>query len=117
MPSKLAQAKSLRDHGCDLKVNVDSFYAANAVVKFGRAHAQVFEVWMEVDTDAHQSGLKPDCDALIAIGRALRAGGMPFGGVMTRVGASCWDLRARGCAVKSYAPNFSAYAGHANRLA
>ena len=69
--SKLAQAKALRDKGCDLKIIVDSLDAANAVVEFGRVHAHVFEVWMEVDTDGHRAGLKPDGDELIAeIGRA-----------------------------------------------
>ena len=88
VPTKLAQAKSLRDKGCDLKIIVDSLDAANAVVEFGRAHAHVFEVWAEVDTDGHRAGLKPDGDELIAVGRALHQGGMKLGGVMTHAGAS-----------------------------
>ena len=86
--SKLAQVKSLREKGCDLKIIVDSLDAANAVVEFGRAHAYVFEVWMEVDTDGHRAGLKPHGDELIAVGRALHDGGMKLGGVMTHAGAS-----------------------------
>ena len=86
--TKLAQAKSLCDKGCDLKIIVDSLDAANAVVEFGRAHAYVFEVWMEVDTDGHRAGLKPDGDELISVGRALHDGGMKLGGVMTHAGAS-----------------------------
>ena len=86
--TKLAQAKSLRDRGCDLKIIVDSLDAATAVVEFGRAHVYVFEVWMEVDTDGHRAGLKPDSDELIAVGRALHDGGMKLGGVMTHAGAS-----------------------------
>ena len=88
VPSKLAQAKALRDKGCDLKIIVDSLDAANAVVAFGRAHAHVFEVWPEVDSDGHRAGLKPDGDELIAVGRALHEGGMKLGGVMTHAGAS-----------------------------
>ena len=86
--SKLAQAKALRDNGCDLKIIVDSLDAATAVVEFGRAHGYVFEVWMEVDTDGHRAGLKPDGDELLAVGRALHEGGMKLGGVMTHAGAS-----------------------------
>ena len=86
--TKLAQAKSLCDKGCDLKIIVDSLDAANAVVEFGRAHVYVFEVWMEVDTDGHRAGLKPDGDELISVGRALHDGGMKLGGVMTHAGAS-----------------------------
>ena len=88
VPSKLAQAKALRDKGCDLKIIVDSLDAANAVAAFGRAHAHVFEVWPEVDSDGHRAGLKPDGDELIAVGRALHEGGMKLGGVMTHAGAS-----------------------------
>ena len=86
--TKLAQAKALRDKGCDLKIIVDSLDAANAVVEFGRVHAHVFEVWMEVDSDGHRAGLKPDGDELIAVGRALHDGEMKLGGVMTHAGAS-----------------------------
>ena len=88
VPGKLAQAKALRDKGCDLKIIVDSLDAANAVVAFGRAHAHVFEVWPEVDSDGHRAGLKPDGDELIAVGRALHEGGTKLGGVMTHAGAS-----------------------------
>ncbi len=88
VPTKLAQAKALREKGCDLKIIVDSLDAANAVVDFGRAQAHVFEVWLEVDTDGHRAGLKPQGDELLAVGHALRAGGMTFGGVMTHAGAS-----------------------------
>ena len=88
VPGKLAQAKALRDKGCDLKIIVDSLDAANAVAAFGRAHAHVFEVWPEVDSDGHRAGLKPDGDELIAVGRALHEGGMKLGGVMTHAGAS-----------------------------
>ncbi len=88
VPSKLPQAKALRDRGCDLKIIVDSVEAATAVAAFGRAHEHVFEVWLEVDTDGHRAGLAPEGDALIATGRALHEGGMKLGGVMTHAGAS-----------------------------
>ncbi len=86
--TKLAHALTLRDNGCDLKIIVDSLAAAQAVVDFGRAHGHVFEVWLEVDTDGHRAGLKPEGDELIAVGRALHEGGMKLGGVMTHAGGS-----------------------------
>lgn len=85
---KLPQAHALRDAGCDLKIIVDSVDAACTIVEFGRQHRHVFEVWLEVDTDGHRAGLKPDGEALIAVGRALHEGGMTLGGVMTHAGAS-----------------------------
>ncbi len=86
--TKLAQAKALRDKGCDLRIIVDSLDAARALVDFGRAHSYAFEVWLEVDTDGHRAGLKPEGDELIAVGRVLYEGGMKLGGVMTHAGAS-----------------------------
>ena len=88
VPSKLPQAKALRDRGCDLKIIVDSVDAAKAVADFGRVQSHVFEVWLEVDTDGHRAGLKPEGDELIAVGRVLHEGGMRLGGVMTHAGAS-----------------------------
>ncbi|MBL8311381.1 MAG: DSD1 family PLP-dependent enzyme [Burkholderiales bacterium] len=85
---KLPQAKALRDRGCDLKIIVDSVDAAQAVADFGRTQGHVLEVWLEVDTDGHRAGLKPDGGELIAVGRALHQGGMTLGGVMTHAGAS-----------------------------
>jgi len=85
---KLPQVRALRDQGCDLKIIVDSVEAAQAIVDFGREHRHIFEVWLEVDTDGHRAGLKPDGDELIAVGRTLHEGGMVLGGVMTHAGAS-----------------------------
>jgi len=85
---KLPQVRALRDQGCDLKIIVDSVEAAQAIVDFGCEHRHIFEVWLEVDTDGHRAGLKPDGDELIAVGRTLHEGGMVLGGVMTHAGAS-----------------------------
>lgn len=38
----------------------DSAQAARAIGEFGRRHGEVFEVWIETDTDGHRSGIKPD---------------------------------------------------------
>ncbi len=85
---KLPQVKALRDRGCDLKVICDSVEAAQAVVDFGRTEGRVFEVWLEVDTDGHRAGLKPEGDELLAVARTLHEGGMTLDGVMTHAGAS-----------------------------
>jgi D-serine deaminase-like pyridoxal phosphate-dependent protein len=44
---------------------------AEAIVRFGREHGQALEVWIEVDVDGHRSGVVPDADALLTIGRVL----------------------------------------------
>jgi D-serine deaminase-like pyridoxal phosphate-dependent protein len=91
VPGKLAQVLALRRRGCDLKIITDSVEGAEAIVRFGREHGQALEVWIEVDVDGHRSGVVPDADALLTIGRVLHGGGMRLGGVMAHAGSS-YDL-------------------------
>lgn len=87
-PGKLARALALRRKGCDLKLLVDNAVTAKAVAEFGQQHGETFEVYIEVDTDGHRSGLAPEHDALIEVGRVLQDNGARVGGVMTHAGAS-----------------------------
>ncbi len=87
-PAKLARAFALRRAGCDLKIVVDNVEAAQAVGEFGRVHGERFEVWIEIDTDGHRSGIQPDDAVLLEVGRVLHDGGMHVGGVMTHAGSS-----------------------------
>lgn len=87
-PGKLDQALALRRRGCDLKIITDSVASAQAIAEFGRAHGEAFEVWIEIDVDGHRSGIVPDDDALIEVGRVLHEGGMRLGGVITHAGSS-----------------------------
>jgi D-serine deaminase-like pyridoxal phosphate-dependent protein len=85
---KLAQAAALMDKGCDLKVISDSLASANSIADFGRRLQKTFKVLIEIDTDNHRSGVKPESDDLIVIGRALSQGGAELIGVMTHAGSS-----------------------------
>ncbi|KQO31949.1 alanine racemase [Acidovorax sp. Leaf84] len=91
VPHKLPQVLALRRQGCSLKIVTDNVAAAQAIVDFGREHGEVFEVLIEVDTDGHRSGIRPDEAALIDVGRVLHTGGMRLAGVMTHAGGS-YDL-------------------------
>ena len=91
-PTKLAQARALRERGCDLGIVVDSVGAAQAVVAHGREHSHRFEVWIEIDTDGHRAGIKPESELLLQVGRTLHDGGAMLKGVMTHAGAS-YDCR------------------------
>ncbi|WP_027793883.1 DSD1 family PLP-dependent enzyme [Paraburkholderia acidipaludis] len=88
--SKLSRAMALRKQGCDLKIIVDNAGAAAGIVAFCRDVnvGEPPEVWIEVDTDGHRSGITPEDDALLEIGRILQAGGVKIGGVMTHAGSS-----------------------------
>jgi threo-3-hydroxy-D-aspartate ammonia-lyase len=88
IPSKLAQALDLRQRGCKLKIITDSVIGAQAIVDFGHQHQHQFEVWIEVDTDGHRSGIKPDSQTLIDVAQTLEAGAQHCTGVMTHAGAS-----------------------------
>ena len=112
VPTKLPQALALRQQGCALKLVTDSVAGAQAITDVGCAHGHVFDVWIEVDTDGHRSGVKPDDDHLLlgiadclkvsaqagqanvavgsvvgqAVGQAVC--GAVLGGVMTHAGSS-----------------------------
>ncbi|MCC8404105.1 DSD1 family PLP-dependent enzyme [Paraburkholderia sp. MMS20-SJTN17] len=87
-PSKLPRALALRRQGCDLKLVVDNPTAAAAIAAFGDQHGETFEVWIEVDTDGHRSGIQPEQQALLVVGRILHENGVKVGGVMTHAGSS-----------------------------
>jgi D-serine deaminase-like pyridoxal phosphate-dependent protein len=88
VPAKLATVQALREQGCRLTVILDSVEAAQALVAHGQAHGHVFDVMIEIDTDGHRAGVRPDEDRLITIGRTLHDGGAVLKGVMTHAGAS-----------------------------
>ncbi|VVE64860.1 alanine racemase [Pandoraea anapnoica] len=86
--SKLPAALALRRRGCDLKIITDSVASAQAIVAFGAEYGETFDVWIEIDTDGHRSGIRPNEDALIDVARVLHDGGAALGGVMTHAGSS-----------------------------
>ncbi|MDN4574189.1 alanine racemase [Pandoraea cepalis] len=86
--SKLPAALALRRRGCDLKILTDSIASAQAIVAFGAEFCETFNVWIEIDTDGHRSGIAPEDDALLDVARVLHDGGAVLGGVMTHAGSS-----------------------------
>ena len=88
VPAKLPRALALRRQGCALKLVVDNPTAAAAIAAFGEQHGEIFEVWIEVDTDGHRSGITPEQDTLLEVGRILHENGVMVGGVMTHAGSS-----------------------------
>jgi len=96
LPAKLPQVLALRRKGCDLKIITDSVTAAQAIAAFGQQQGESLEVWIEIDVDGHRSGIPPEGDTLLTVGRALHDGGMRLGGVMAHAGSSydCDDPEA-----------------------
>lgn len=91
VPARLPQVLALRRRGCALKIITDSVAGAKAIVDFARAQGEVLEVWIEVDVDGHRSGIPPDSDTLLGVGRTLHEGDQRLGGVLAHAGSS-YDL-------------------------
>jgi threo-3-hydroxy-D-aspartate ammonia-lyase len=85
VPDKLDRALVLAERGCALTLLVDSAVAAGAVASSERCSV---DVMIEVDSDGHRSGVSPESDELIAIGRLLDRGAARLKGVMTHAGSS-----------------------------
>ena len=88
LESKLWQAAKLIEKGCDLKLITDNSHTAAALASFSARQGVPLEVWIEVDTDNHRSGVNPENDELLTIGRLLNQGRLRLGGVMTHAGSS-----------------------------
>ena len=89
--NKFPQALALLRKGCDLKILTDSVQSAAAISAFGIANDIRFKVMIEIDTDDHRSGIKPDSPQLLDVAQALAVGGAELFGVMTHAGSS-YDL-------------------------
>lgn len=91
-PAKLAQVLALRRRGCRLALLVDSLDAAGAVAAAARDSGIGLDCLIEIDTDGHRAGVRPDEPRLIEIGRTLHAAGA-LAGVLAHAGSS-YDLSA-----------------------
>ena len=87
-PNKLAHVVELRRRGAALRVILDSEAAARAVGTAARDAGLVIEALIEIDSDGHRSGIKPDDAALLDVARALEGAGGTLAGVMTHAGDS-----------------------------
>lgn len=92
-PNKLQRAFSLIQEGCDLKLLTDSVGGAAAISAFGSNNKVFFKVLIEIDTDDHRSGVKPESALLLEVAEALTrsntaTGGAIVFGVMTHAGES-----------------------------
>ncbi len=92
-PNKFAAALDLRRRGCDLKLLTDSPGIAQALAAFGQSQQHWFDLLVEIDSDGHRAGLKPQDPVLLELAQMLvqgqgAGGGARLAGVMTHAGAS-----------------------------
>jgi D-serine deaminase-like pyridoxal phosphate-dependent protein len=87
-PQKLVRVLALRAGGCDLSVILDSREQAVAVAEASRMAGDPIPVLIEIDSDGHRGGLRPDDPTLPDVGRVLHEGGAALRGVLTHAGES-----------------------------
>jgi len=87
-PNKLEHAAALQAKGVRLSLLLDSMETARLLVACAKRQGRRFDVLIEIDSDGHRSGIKPDAAALLEIGRYLEGSGIPVQGVLTHAGSS-----------------------------
>lgn len=87
-PNKLDRVIALRRRGIDLAIVTDNVEAAEAVAAAARDAGERIPVLIEIDSDGHRAGVRPDQpDLLVAVARAL-SDGAELRGIMTHAGGS-----------------------------
>jgi len=88
-PRKLAHVADLIRRGAQLSVVVDNIAAAQSVAATVRSECVPVHVLIELDVDGHRSGVRPESQLLLEVGRYLHAQpGVSLDGVMTHAGES-----------------------------
>jgi D-serine deaminase-like pyridoxal phosphate-dependent protein len=87
-PNKIDHALRLRQAGVKLSVIVDNVEMARQLNPHAATGNARLDVLIEIDSDGHRSGVRPDAAVLLDIASALRQQGMEVGGVMTHAGDS-----------------------------
>jgi D-serine deaminase-like pyridoxal phosphate-dependent protein len=88
-PNKLEHVAALKRRGADITIILDNIETARIVAAHGSRLGVEFPALIEIDSDGHRSGVKPDDDSLLTIGRVLHESqGSALRGVMTHAGDS-----------------------------
>ncbi|HTC98157.1 MAG TPA: DSD1 family PLP-dependent enzyme [Bradyrhizobium sp.] len=100
-PNKLEHVFDLRRRGAKLSIVLDNIEMAGLVAARCAERRDPLPVLIEIDTDDHRSGIKPQDPFLVEVGRALHEGGAVLGGVMTHAGSSYGSKGAAAFAEKA----------------
>jgi D-serine deaminase-like pyridoxal phosphate-dependent protein len=93
-PDKLSRVARLNGGPNRVAIILDSIDAARAVGNFVRTEGIRIPTLIEIDTDGHRGGVRPDDSAVIAIGSVLAQAGV-LNGVLTHAGGS-YNARSTG---------------------
>jgi len=95
VPQKVARLAALVKRGARVTAIVDSVEAAQGFVAAAGAQGVSIPALIEIDSDGHRAGVRPDDPRLLEVGRAL---GESLRGVMTHAGES-YNCRSHGAIV------------------
>jgi D-serine deaminase-like pyridoxal phosphate-dependent protein len=95
VPQKVARLAALVKRGARVTAIVDSVEAAQGLVAAATAQGVSIPALIEIDSDGHRAGVRPDEPRLLEVARAL---GESLRGVMTHAGES-YNCRSRGAIV------------------
>lgn len=87
-PNKLPHVSALQDKGVQLSILLDSMETARILAEHAKAARHPVDVFIEIDSDGHRSGVTPDAAELLEIGRFLERAGIAVKGVLTHAGGS-----------------------------
>lgn len=88
-PGKIAHVLSLIARGAQLKIAADNIEAVRAVAAAAAARDVIVPMVIELDVDGHRSGVRPDSDLLLELGREFKVHRhLRLRGVMTHAGDS-----------------------------
>lgn len=94
-PHKLSRVLSLRRAGANVSILVDALDHAKAIANLGSA-ARSLPVFIEIDSDGHRGGIRPNDPVLLSVARELVKSGADLRGVLTHAGESyaCRSVQA-----------------------
>lgn len=87
-PNKLDHVARLQSQDVRLTLILDNMATARMLAERAKSRGERFEVLVEIDTDGHRSGVRPDAPELVDIGKYLARAGLTLKGVLTHAGSS-----------------------------
>jgi D-serine deaminase-like pyridoxal phosphate-dependent protein len=87
-PNKLDHVARLQSQDVRLSLILDNMDTARMLAARAKSHGERFDVLLEIDTDGHRSGVRPDAPELVDIGKYLARAGITLRGVLTHAGSS-----------------------------
>lgn len=87
LPARMPAVLALADCGVSMQIILDDLEVAADITAAIPTEQRNLKILAEIDCDGHRSGIRPDDDALLAIGEMLAAREL-LGGVLTHAGGS-----------------------------